>query len=44
MEEGSIDAAVSPTSRVPASIDPSSIPEDEGPKAGREAVNRLRGR
>ena len=27
-----------------ASIDPSSIPEDEGPKAGREAVNRLRGR
>lgn len=29
---------------VAASVEPDSIPQDEGPKAGRAAVNRLRGR
>ncbi|WKS53193.1 folate-binding protein [Corynebacterium tuberculostearicum] len=44
VKRSALDAGTLEVGDTAASIDPSSIPEDEGPKAGREAVNRLRGR
>lgn len=44
VKRSALDAGTLDIGDTAASIDPSAIPEDEGPKAGREAVNRLRGR
>ncbi|MBK4178750.1 CAF17-like 4Fe-4S cluster assembly/insertion protein YgfZ [Corynebacterium macginleyi] len=44
VKRSGLDAGTVEIGDTAASIDPSSIPEDEGPKAGRAAVNRLRGR